>query len=60
LRLQNITWEATLVCGSKPWTIKKRDTQEIEVIQVRFLKPLLERKTLGRLSSSYIPKRMKK
>jgi len=59
LRLQNISWKATSLCGSEPWIIKRRDKQEIELIRMRFLRPLLDRKTLDRLSSSYIPKRVK-
>jgi hypothetical protein len=58
LRLQNITWKATLLCGSEPCIIKRRDKQELELIRMRFLRPLLDSKTLDRQSSSYILRRV--
>jgi hypothetical protein len=58
LKLQNITWKATLLCGRELWTIRNSDTQQIEVIRAKILRPFLERKTLDPLSFSYIPKRV--
>ena len=49
-----------MLCGSQPWNKKKRCAQEMEVIQVRFLRPRLERKTPEGLSNSFIPNRAKK
>jgi len=31
LGLQNITWKATLLYGSEPWTVKNKGTQDTDV-----------------------------
>jgi hypothetical protein len=48
LRIHNITSKATLCYGSKVWIINKRDAQQLEAAQIRFLRPLLGLRRLER------------
>jgi hypothetical protein len=58
LRLHNITSKASLCYGSEKWTIQKRDAQNLEAAQMRFLRPLLGLTRLGRQRNPDISNRL--
>jgi hypothetical protein len=59
LRIHNITSKAVLYYGSEVWTINKRDAQNLEAAQMRFLRPLLGLTRLDRRRNSDIHNRLK-
>jgi hypothetical protein len=59
LRLHNVTYKASLCCGSENWIINKRESQKLEAARIRFLKPLLGLKRLDRQNNADIHSRLK-
>jgi hypothetical protein len=59
LRIHNITSKAALCYGSEVWIINKIDTQKLEAVQMRFLRPLLGLTRLDRQRNSDIRNRLK-
>jgi hypothetical protein len=59
LWIHNITSKAALCHGSEVWIINKRNAQKLEVVQMRFLRPLLGLTRLDRQRNFDIRNRLK-
>jgi hypothetical protein len=59
LWIHNITSKAALCYGNEVRTINKRDAQKLEVVQMRFLRPLLDLTRLDHQRNSDILNRLK-